>query len=99
VHKNLIWSPLSEKDFDQILEYLSINWDIKVVIRFIDITEHLINQISENPKQYPLINKKKRIRRVVLTKHNSLFYRESKNQIDILRIYDTRQDPHKISFK
>jgi plasmid stabilization system protein ParE len=99
VHKNIIWSPLSEKDFDQILEYLSINWDIKVVIRFIDITEHLINQISENPKQYPLINKKKRIRRVVLTKHNSLFYRESKNQIDILRIYDTRQDPHKISFK
>ena len=99
MHKNLIWSPLSEKDFDQILEYLSINWDIKVVIRFIDITEHLINQISENPKQYPLINKKKRIRRVVLTKHNSLFYRESKNQIDILRIYDTRQDPHKISFK
>jgi len=99
VHKNIIWSPLSEKDFDQILEYLSINWDIKVVIRFIDITEHLINQISENPKQYPLINKKKRIRKVVLTKHNSLFYRESKNQIDILRIYDTRQDPHKISFK
>ena len=99
MHKNIIWSPLSEKDFDQILKYLGINWDIKVVIRFIDITEHLINQISENPKQYPLINKKKRIRKVVLTKHNSLFYRESKHQIDILRIYDTRQDPYKISFK
>jgi plasmid stabilization system protein ParE len=99
VHSTIIWSPLSEKDFDQILEYLRINWDIKVVTQFMDITDHLINQISENPKQYPLINKKQRTRKVVLTKHNSLFYRESKNHVDILRIYDTRQDPHKLSFK
>jgi plasmid stabilization system protein ParE len=99
VHKPVVWSPLSEKDFDQILDYLSINWDYKVVNQFIDLTEHLINQISENPKQYPLIYKKKKIRKIVLTKHNSLYYRESKDHIDILRIYDTRQDPHKLSFK
>jgi plasmid stabilization system protein ParE len=99
VHKHVIWSPLSENDFDQILNYLSINWDYKVVNQFIDLTEHLINQISENPKQYPLIYKKKGIRKVVLTKHNSLFYRVSKDHIDILRIYDTRQDPQRISFK
>jgi len=99
VHKTIIWSPLSETDFDQILDYLRINWDIKVVTQFMDITDHLINQISENPKQYPLINKKQRIRKVVLTKHNSLFYRESKTHVEILRIYDTRQDPHKLSFK
>ena len=99
MHKTIIWSPLSEKDFDQFLDYLRTNWDIKVVTQFMDITDHLINHISENPKQYPLINNKQRIRKVVLTKHNSLFYRESKNHIDILRIYDTRQDPHKLSFK
>jgi plasmid stabilization system protein ParE len=99
VHKQIIWSPLSENDFDQILNYLSINWDNNVVIQFIDITEHLISQISENPKQYPLIHKKNKIRKVVLTKHNSLFYRENKDHIDILRIYDTRQDPQKIRFK
>ena len=99
MHKHVIWSLLSEKDLDQILDYLSINWDYNVVNQFIDLIEHLINQISENPKQYPLIYKKKRIRKIVLTKHNSLYYRESKDHIDILRIYDNRQDPHKISFK
>lgn len=67
--------------------------------QFINITEQSINQIAKNPKQYPLINRKLRIRKVVLTKHNSLFYRESKNHIDILRIYDTRQDPYKLKFK
>lgn len=67
--------------------------------QFINITEQSINQIAKNPKQYPLINRKLRIRKVVLTKHNSLFYRESKNHIDILRNYDTRQDPYKLKFK
>mgnify|MGYP000845360450 FL=1 len=97
--KSIIWAPLSEKDYDQILDFLIINWDVNVVTEFMDMTEHLINQISDNPKQFPLINKKHRIRKAVLTKHNSLFYRESRNHVDILRIYDTRQDPQNLSFK
>lgn len=97
--KSIIWSPLSEKDLEQILGYLKTNWNLMVDNQFINITEQSINQIAKNPKQYPLINRKLRIRKVVLTKHNSLFYRESKNHIDILRIYDTRQDPYKLKFK
>jgi plasmid stabilization system protein ParE len=97
--KHVIWSPLSENDFKQILEYLNENWDYKVAVRFIDVTEQAINQISVNPKQYPLIYRKKRIRRCVLSRQNSLFYRERNDFIDILRIYDTRQDPKSLRFK
>ena len=70
--KQIIWSPLSENDFSGILEYLQQNWDSKVVIKFIDIIDELINQISLNPKQFPVIQKKKKIRKCVITKHNSL---------------------------
>ena len=35
----------------------------------------------------------------VLTKHNTLFHRENQTQIEILRIYDTRQNPQKLKFK
>jgi plasmid stabilization system protein ParE len=97
--KLIIWSPLSVKDFENILEYLNTEWDEKVSNKFIDITDNLINQISVNPKQFPLINKNRKVRKCVITKHNTLFYRDRKDQIDILRIYDTRQSPKKLKFR
>ena len=96
--KQIIWAPLAEADFAAILEYLDKNWDSKVATSFIDLTENAIDQISVNPKQYPVIFKKKQIRKCVLTKHNSLFYRDSRSQVEILRVYDTRQDPNSLTF-
>jgi len=96
--KQVIWSPQSENDLFQIVDYLQKNWEIKLAIKFIDIVDEIVNQISLNPRQFPLIQKRKKIRKCVITKHNSLFYRERKEFIDILRIYDTRQDPHKLRF-
>ena len=96
--KQIIWASLAENDFAAILDYLDKNWDSKVALNFIDLTKNIIEQISISPKQYPVIFKNKRIRKYVLTKHNSLFYRESKVQIEILRIYDTRQDPESLTF-
>jgi plasmid stabilization system protein ParE len=96
--KQIIWSPLSENDFESILDFLQINWDDKVVERFIEITFSSVSQISNNPKQFPLIYKTKKIRKCVLTKHNTLYYRDRKDCIDILRIYDNRQDPKKLLF-
>ena len=97
--KPVIWSPLSEKDFSDILEYLNKNWGNNVAIDFIDLTEDILNQISINPKQSPVCYKKKKIRKCVLTKHNTLFYRGGKINVEILRIFDNRQDPNTLTFK
>jgi plasmid stabilization system protein ParE len=97
--KPIIWSPLSENDFANILDYLDKNWEHKVASNFIELTENIINQISINPRQFPICYKKKKIRKCVLTKHNSLFYRDGKTHIEILRIYDSRQDPNTLTFK
>ena len=96
--KQIIWSPLSETDFTFILTYLQINWNYKVVQRFIEINDEILEQISINPKQFPLIHKKKKVRKCVLTKHNTIYYRERKEFIDVLRIFDSRQDPKKLRF-
>jgi hypothetical protein len=48
-------------DFAGILEYLDKNWDRIVANKFIDIVEKNLDQISSNPKQFPLIYKKARI--------------------------------------
>ena len=99
MHKPIVWSPLSENDFANILDYLDKNWDSTVALNFIELTEQLLNQIALNPRQFPIQYKRKKIRKCVLTRHNSLFYREGKNNIEILRIYDTRQDPINLTFK
>ena len=94
----IVWSKLAEDDFSSILDYLYENWNIKVVNKFIDLSDKLIYQISKNPNQYPIINNTIRIRKGVITKHSSLYYRINRNKIEILRIYDNRQDPNKLKF-
>ena len=97
--KPIVWSPLSENDLANILDYLDKNWGKKVSSNFIELTETLLNQISFNPKQFPIFYKRKKVRKCVLTKHNTLYYRDGKINIEILRIYDTRQDPDTLKFK
>ena len=96
--KHIIWSPLAEHDLSIILNYLDQNWGEKVAANFIDLTDSFIIQISINPKQFPFIHKRKGIRKCVLTKHNTLFYRDRRSMVEILRIYDTRQDPNTLTF-
>jgi plasmid stabilization system protein ParE len=96
--KHITWSPLAEHDLSTILNYLDQNWGKKVAANFIDLTDSFIIQISINPKQFPFIHKRKGIRKCVLTKHNTLFYRDRRSMVEILRIYDTRQDPNTLTF-
>jgi len=97
--KQIIWSPSAESDFGNILEYLNQKWGEKIACQFIEITSTILRQITVKPKLFPLINKKMKIRKCVLTKHNSVYYRESVTQIEILRIFDTRQHPDKLTFR
>lgn len=98
MNKKIIWSSLAENDFVKILEYLQENWEEKVINKFIEKIELVIHQIAINPSQYSIINKSKKIRKCVLSKHNTLFYKVSNQSIDILRIYDTRQNPNNLKF-
>lgn len=94
----IIWSPLAENDLDNILGYLNKNWSNKIALRFINIIDEVLRQIAINPKQFPIINKNLKVRKCVVTKHNSLFYLQNNNRIEILRLFDNRQDPDKLRF-
>ncbi len=98
MRREIIWSPLAEEDLGNILEYLAENWNQKVIIRLLNKIDLVTNQIAKVPNQYPTINKKLQVRKCVVTKQNTLFYREIEKQIEILRLYDTRQDPKKLKF-
>jgi plasmid stabilization system protein ParE len=97
--RQVIWSPLSESDLEKILVYLQKHWNNEVTIEFLNKIEDLIKHIVSNPKQFPLTNKKRKVRKCIISKHNTLFYRESKDSIELLRIFDTRQSPKKRRFE
>jgi plasmid stabilization system protein ParE len=96
--KPIIWSPQADSDLEEILDYLAEEWENSVSLKFLDLVDILLKQIAINPKQFPLINKSLNIRKCVITKHNTLFYRNKRTVIEVVRIYDTRQDPEKLQF-
>lgn len=96
--KQIIWSPSSENDFAEILAYLKRRWNNKIAFQFISKTDLLLNQIAKNPTQFPCIHKKLKIRKCVISKQNALYYQLTTHDIQILRIYDTRQNPQNLKF-
>jgi plasmid stabilization system protein ParE len=96
--REVIWSPASERDFEAILEYLQIKWSRRVISKFINKVDDNIGLILEDPKIFPVINEELQIRKSVITKQNSLYYREINQKIEIVRLFDTRQDPRKLTF-
>lgn len=96
--KEITWSPAAEKDFVTILEYLEVRWNNRIVKRFINKVDDSIDLIVEYPKIFPLINEELQIRKSVITRQNTLFYREKNASIEIVRLFDTRQDPNKLKF-
>ncbi|EPR66903.1 type II toxin-antitoxin system RelE/ParE family toxin [Cyclobacterium qasimii] len=97
--KKIIWSPDAESDFATILEYLELKWGNRITSRFINKVDDSIELILEDPKIFPLINEEMQIRKSVITKQNTLFYRENEDKIEIVRLFDTRQDPKKLIFE
>lgn len=71
-------------------------WGMQIVSKFLEKLNWIISPIAIDPKQYPLIHSKLKIRRCVLSKQNTLFYRIKKRDIEIVRIFDTRQDPERL---
>ena len=96
--KPIKWSSFAEDDFAQILEYLYNRWNAAVVSRFMTETDSCILLIQKNPQQFPFLKKDLNVRKCVITKHNTLYYRERPTKIEILRIYDTRQNPETLRF-
>lgn len=72
---NIFWSDEAKKTYEQNLEYLKNEWSEKELRKFILRSEYVVLNIEANPRLYSFSNKKKNIRRVMLNKQITLFYR------------------------
>jgi plasmid stabilization system protein ParE len=70
---------------------------LRILDNFLDLYQAKINVIAEHPSRYPIIHQASELRKAVLTKHNIILYREKDAHIEIISIFDTRQNPDKIT--
>ena len=92
----VIWTPEAEATFNQNIAYLQQEWNDKVIERFIDKTDKLIILISEQPLLFPFAHKKKSIRKCLVVKQVSLYYRVQKDTVYLITFWNNYQHPHKL---
>lgn len=92
----LLWSDRALSDLQNIVNYLNENWSPKEVKNFARRLEKRIEIITINPRLFPKTNRRKDVRRSVLTKHTVIYYESKKDVVTILTLFDPRQNPTKL---
>ena len=89
------WTPTARRTYFKVLDYLAENWTKREVVNFINEVENLLNQITNNPEMFQASRKKKNVRKALITKHNTLYYRikPRKKELELITFWDNRQNP------
>jgi plasmid stabilization system protein ParE len=84
-------------DVVKLNEFLENKWNIKVAKDFFEILNKKMNLVIN----HPLIGTPSKFgsRRILVTKHNKLYYRIKGNKVMFLQLFDTRQQPSKNKYE
>ncbi|MBK5277946.1 MAG: type II toxin-antitoxin system RelE/ParE family toxin [Bacteroidia bacterium] len=63
--RNVIWTPEATETFNNNLDYLEKEWDLKVSDQFTERAHSVILKISQNPKLYACVDRKTNLFRSV----------------------------------
>ncbi len=84
--------------YAQNLDYLQKEWGAAVAMQFIERVDTVLEAIRENPFLYSLYHPSKNIRKCVMHNRIILYYRIKGNTIQILRFWNTYQNPEQLKF-
>ena|ERR1017187_783870 len=96
--KTIVWNRRASNNFNSIIKYLQTEWGDKVTGNFVVRTYQIIDLLAINPEMGSVEHFEKQIRGIVITKHNTLFYRIEEDKLILLSFFDNRQHPQKKSF-
>ena len=93
------WTANALEELNDTIIYLEENWTAKELNNLaINLEEKLI-LISQNPYLFQSSDFKKNIRRVIVLKYNTLYYRIKNDEIEIISFFSNRQNPKKRKLK
>ncbi len=92
-------SAQAEMKLLQLNNYLLYKWNAKARDEFVEKRTQKINQISVQPESCPQSKNFDGLYKCVVTKQTTFYYRIllDKNEIEATTIFDTRQNPDKLS--
>ena len=84
--------------YAQNLDYLHKEWGSKVTLDFIDRVDTVLQTIIQKPFLYPIYLPSKSIYKCVVLNRIILYHRVKGEVIEILRFWNTYQNPKKLKF-
>jgi len=87
------WTLNAQNELNAIYDYLEENWTSKEIKNFSMELERVLSTICKFPYIFPVSLLKNSVRRCVISKQTSLYYKIGKNQIIIISLFDNRKNP------
>ncbi|MEM6643325.1 MAG: hypothetical protein AAF616_10120 [Bacteroidota bacterium] len=88
------WTDEAKLTFNNNLKYLSEEWDLLTINKFLDRVDEVETSISQNPNLYPIYRKSDQTHKCVLNRHMTLYYRVvSSTQIDFITFWNSHKNP------
>ena len=95
----ILWTDNALKELEKTIVFLEENWTEKELRRLAINLEKTLSLISQNPFIFQSSEIKKDIRRAVVLSINTLYYRVSENDVEIVSFFSNRQNPDKRKVK
>ena len=95
---NVKTSRRAKNEIFQTLDYIVKGWSEKIAFEFLDKFEEMKISLSTNPEIFPIFKEKDRIRKAVLTKHNTIYFTidNSNKTVNIITVFNVLQNPDKL---
>lgn len=88
----IVWSDQALKELEETIEYLKQNFTNKELRKLAVDIERNLDIISENPLIFSRTERFD-IRKVVIAKFNTLYYKIENEKIEIISFFSNRQNP------
>ncbi|SNS04042.1 Plasmid stabilization system protein ParE [Belliella buryatensis] len=88
----VVWTEEAEISLSEVIDYLDKKWYQKQVLRFLEKLDKTISIVRETPLIYPEFGPLK-VRRALINKQTSLFFKIEKDDIIILSVRDNKRSP------
>ena len=96
MQREVVLTQVAEIQLNNTIEYIEISFGKSAKLKFTNKLENIVNIIKEYPKTFPISKYKNGVRRCVLSKQSTIYYKSSEEKITILAVFDNKQDPNKI---
>lgn len=92
----IIWTSRALSDLKNVIAYLEDNWTSREIQKFALLLDLQLKRLITNPYLFPESHRYKKIRKSVLTRQVSMYYRVVNQEIQIISLFDNRQNPKKL---